>query len=84
MDSEYWHTKTGLNSNYPPVSCKGIWVLTHSNRVKSKLSYKGFGILVLTHSNRVKSKLSYKGIWVLTHSNRVKSKLSYKGIDTTL
>ena len=32
---EYWHTQTGLNPNYLIKR-----VLTHSNRVKSKLSYK--------------------------------------------
>ena len=37
-ESEYWHTQTGLNPNY---LIKESWVLTHSNRVKSKLSYKG-------------------------------------------
>ena len=37
-ESEYWHTQTGLNLNY---LIKESWVLTHSNRVKSKLSYKG-------------------------------------------
>ena len=35
---EYWHTQTGLNLNY---LIKESWVLTHSNRVKSKVSYKG-------------------------------------------